>query len=37
LALTGSHQGKRVELQLVRRVFDLQRGFRFRQELPYNR
>lgn len=37
LALTGSHQGKRVELQLVRRVFDLQRGFHFRQELPYNR
>lgn len=37
LALTGSHDGKRVELQLVRRVFDLERGFHFRQELPYNR
>lgn len=37
LTLRGAFAGKRVELQLVERVFDLQRGFHFRQELPYNR
>jgi hypothetical protein len=35
--LSGSYAGKRVELQLVQRVFDLQRGFHFRQEHPYHR
>jgi len=37
LTLRGTFAGKRVELQLVKRVFDLQRGFHFRQELPYHR
>ncbi len=37
LTLRGSVAGKRVELQLVERVFDLQRGFHLRQELPYSR
>jgi hypothetical protein len=37
LILGGSYAGKRVELQLVERVFDLQRGFHLRQEYPYGR
>lgn len=37
LTLRGAHAGKRVELQLVERVFDLQRGFHLRQEYRYGR
>ncbi len=37
LTLRGTFAGKRVDLQLVERVFDLKRGFHFRQELPYGR